>query len=152
MALEPERFEFAGPLLIAGSDRYYAFEDRAGIAGQWSGFDPRPEIAADRAAYGVCHQMDARGFRYLCGVRLADEGDVPEGADVVRVPAQRYAVFVHRGHVSTLCETCDAACREWLPASGMLPPKEPVMLERYGETFDPTALSGEIEVWVAVRT
>jgi AraC family transcriptional regulator len=151
MALQPVRFETAGPMLIAGHDQYYSFQERGGIAGQWSAFDPMPQLSVECAGYGVCHRMDARGFRYFCGVRVGREDGLPEGVQVLRLPAQRYAVFVHRGHVATLWQTCDAVGRHWLPTCGLLPARDPVMLERYDNAFDPRTGMGEVEVWLALR-
>lgn len=150
MALEPQRFETAGPMMFAGTDEYYTYAERGGVAGQWSRFDPMPEFSAECAGYGVSHAMDGRGFRYLCGVRVAGEDGLPERAATLCVPAQRYAVFLHRGHVSALGATCEAMMCDWLPRSGATPAAQPVMLERYGEAFDPATGSGVVEVWFAL--
>lgn len=152
MPLEPERFESAGPMTLAGTDQYYAFAERGGVADQWSTFNPLPDLAVECAGYGVSHAMDERGFRYLCGVRVAGESGLPDGLEVVRLPSRRYAVFIHRGHVSTLCRTCDAIFRDWLPASGCAPAEDAVMMERYAERFDPRTGSGEVEIWLALRS
>jgi AraC family transcriptional regulator len=138
---------------IAGIDEYYTYTRRGEIPAQWARFASRTEAVPHTmgdAAYGVSHAMGEQGFRYLTGVEVEDATDVPAGYDSIRLPAQRYAVFTHRGSVATLSDTCEAIAMEWLPASGLAPAAEGVMLERYGEKFDPATLSGEVEVWVAV--
>ncbi|WP_204301640.1 GyrI-like domain-containing protein, partial [Stenotrophomonas maltophilia] len=59
-----------------------------------------------QTCYGVCHNSDEDGnFDYLCGVEVAGFADLPRDFDRLRVPAQRYAVFSHRAHISTIRRT-----------------------------------------------
>jgi AraC family transcriptional regulator len=70
----------------------------------------------------------------------------------VKIPAQKYAIFCHRGHVSKLKDTAAAIWHEWLPAShrNVSHPLggAPQMIEYYAENFDPETGFGDIEVWL----
>jgi AraC family transcriptional regulator len=57
-------------------------------------------------AYGVCTNGDDAGnFDYIAGVEVSDFSDLPRDFFRVRIPEQRYAVFTHRDHVSTIRHT-----------------------------------------------
>ena len=71
----------------------------------------------------------------------------------VTLPPKTYAVFPHRGHVTKLNETVDAAWK-WLPQSDRQLDQsdaQPTFIERYGERFDPKTGYGDIEVWFPVK-
>jgi AraC family transcriptional regulator len=67
----------------------------------------------------------------------------------VRIPEQRYAVFTHKEHISTIRRTFAAIWNHWLPASKMCVADAP-NFERYEETFDPATGNGGLEIWVPV--
>ena len=79
---------------------------------------------------------------------------LPADFNVVSIPAQRYAVFAHHGHVSKLGETfCDAIERPVAPHDPTAvhhSENSPDLFERYGEGFDPKTGTGDIEVWVPI--
>ena len=68
----------------------------------------------------------------------------------VRIPEQRYAVFTHRDHISTIRRTVNTIWNHWLPASGLKAADAP-NFERYDENFDPLTGNGGLEIWVPVR-
>jgi uncharacterized protein YndB with AHSA1/START domain/predicted transcriptional regulator YdeE len=150
----PARFEAGLPMLIAGLSERYGFDRRGEIPRQWARFAPyigavENQIAA--AAFGAM-SLRANGFDYMSGVHVWDADDLPNGFSVLRVPARRYAVFPHKGHVSSLADTVRAIMHEWLPESGFALDGAPELVEVYGESFNLTAGAGDIEVWVAVRS
>ncbi|MGF1623849.1 MAG: GyrI-like domain-containing protein [Alphaproteobacteria bacterium] len=126
----------------------------AGIPAQWLRFAPhigRVPGEVDGAAYGVCIDRcsgDGQSFDYIAGVEVASTAAAPEGLSPLSLPARRYAVFHHPGHVSSLPDTIEAIWRTWLPGSGEQPAGEPAFLERYGEAFDPLTGAGGMEIWV----
>ncbi len=67
----------------------------------------------------------------------------------LRIPEQRYAVFTHRGHVSTIRRTHNTIWTTWLPQSGHDVADAP-HFERYGDDFDGQAGVGGIEVWLPI--
>jgi AraC family transcriptional regulator len=152
--LQPPRFEISRPLLIAGVAERYNHENCAGIPGQWQRFHQSVADIPDRigkVAYGVCcNGDDAGNFDYIAGAEVSDFSGLPREFSRVRVPGQRYAVFTHRGHISTIRRTVDAIWNHWLPASGLKAADAP-NFERYDENFDPLTGDGGLEIWVPVK-
>lgn len=153
--LPPPRFEDGEPLLIAGLSERYNCEASMGIPSQWQRFNEyfgKVPGQIGRIAYGVCHNTDDAGnFDYLCGVEVSDFSSVPDTLSHVRVPAQRYAVFTHREHISSIRRTWNTIWNAWLPASGHTPADAP-NFERYSEQFDPVTGMGGVEIWLPLKT
>jgi AraC family transcriptional regulator len=151
------RFENGKALAIAGSRQHYRPEAMSGIAAQWERFMPRiGNIPGQvgRVAYGACF-TGKDGIDYLAGVEVADTSKTPKDLASVHVPAQRYAVFSHQGHVSTLHGTLEAIGGNWQSAWGRKKAETkgaPAFFERYGESFDPKTGKGDIEVWIPVES
>ena len=102
-------------------------------------------------AYGVCcNGDDAGNFDYIAGVEVSDFSDLPREFAGVRIPGQKYAVFTHRDHISTIRRTVNTIWNQWLPASGLKVADAP-NFERYDENFDPLSGNGGLEIWVPVR-
>jgi AraC family transcriptional regulator len=152
--LQPPRFETSKPLLIAGVGERYDCEGSAGIAGQWNRFhqsEPRIAGRIGKVAYGVCcNGDDAGNFDYIAGVEVSDFSDLPREFSRVRIPEQRYAVFTHSEHISTIRRTVGTIWNHWLPSSGLKAADAP-NFERYDEKFDPVTGNGGLEIWVPVR-
>ena len=145
--ITPTRFVNGEAMQLAGTEKRYTFATMPDIPAQWQQF-PVPE---GKVAYGVItNAPGGEGFDYMVAVATSDLDAIP--ADFVRkeIPAQRYAVFAHDGHVSTMCETFDVIFRIWLPSSGLELTHRPDSLERYGERFDPESGTGDTEIWVPV--
>jgi AraC family transcriptional regulator len=152
--LQAPRFEIAKPLLVTGIAERYNHENCAGIPGQWQRFHQSvAEIPGriGKVAYGVCcNGDDAGNFDYIAGVEVPDFSDLPHEFSPVRIPAQRYAVFTHRDHISTIRRTVNTIWNHWLPASGLKAADAP-NFERYDENFDPLTGNGGFEIWIPVR-
>ena len=104
-----------------------------------------------KVAYGVCcNGDDAGNFDYIAGVEVADFSDLPREFARVRIPEQKYAVFTHAEHISTIRRTVNTIWNHWLPISGMKAADAP-SFERYDEKFDPATGNGGLEIWVPVR-
>jgi len=157
--LEPPRFESGKALLIAGLHSRYTAETMHNLPTQWQRLAPHiGKIAGQigRATYGMCWQArDGGGIEYLSGVEVSGFAGLPTEFTVVSIPAQRYAVFSHRGHVSELYQTCDAISK-WFPefgyqcAGGGADGAD--FFERYTEEFDPRTGMGGMEVWVPIKS
>ena len=103
-------------------------------------------------AYGVRSNFDEQGnFDYLCGVEVPDFSRLPSETSRLRIPAQRYAVFSHREHISTIRRTWHTIWTRWLPESGHEPLDAPDF-ERYGENFDSRAGIGDVEIWIPLKS
>lgn len=104
-----------------------------------------------RTAYGVNFNGDESGdFDYLCGVEVREFGSQPPSVQRLRIGAQRYAVFAHAEHVSTIRRTHHTIWTSWLPAAGLFVVDAP-FFERYGENFDGATGRGGVEIWLPVE-
>jgi AraC family transcriptional regulator len=153
--LKPPRFETSKPLLVAGiSERCTPENGGAGIPNQWQQFHQKVDGTPARignVAYGVCcNGDDAGNFDYVAGIEVADFSDLPREFARVRIPEQKYAVFTHAEHVSTIRRTVHTIWNHWLPISGMKAADAP-SFERYDEKFDPATGNGGLEIWIPVR-
>lgn len=156
--LEAPRIENGKALLIAGLRNRYITENMAKIPAQWQRFAPyigRVPGQVGHVAYGLCFlPQGAPGLEYLSGVEVSTCSGVPAEFSCVSIPAQRYAVFLHREHVSKLRETCDLIDK-WLPGSGheslCAVAGAPNLFERYTEMFNPQTGMGGVEVWVPIK-
>ena len=150
--LEPEIKE-AGPLLLAGARDYVAYSEISGVPRIWERLFPHLEWPrrVDACTYGACFAAGppGEGTDYLAAIAVESLEDLPKGLVGASLPAKRYSIFPHEGHVSTISETSAAIMDEWLPRSGeQLDDGELTLLERYGEAFDPVSGRGGIELWV----
>jgi AraC family transcriptional regulator len=139
--LQAPRFETAKAFLVAGvGDRFSHEKSAAHIPGR-----------IGQVAYGVCcNGDDAGNFDYIAGVEVSDFSDLPREFSKVRIPEQRYAVFTHREHVSTVRRTVNTIWNHWLPAAGLKIADAP-NFERYDSNFDFLTGNGGFEIWVPVR-
>jgi AraC family transcriptional regulator len=153
--LKPPRFETGKALLVAGVGERCTHENGgAGIPNQWQRFHQTVANIPDRVgpvAYGVCCNGDDSGnFDYIAGVEVSDFSDLPREFSRVRIPGQKYAVFTHSDHISTIRRTVNTIWNHWLPSSGMKAADAP-NFERYDEKFDPLTGNGGLEIWIPVK-
>src|SRR5712671_2932723 len=153
--LELPRFVSGKRLLIAGLGERYTWETGAGIPSQWQRFLPHlGQIPGQlgRTAYGVCSNSDEAGnFDYVCGVEVKDFSGLPRDWTRVRIPEQRYAIFLQREHISTIRSTWNTIWNNWLPESGYEVVDAP-NFERYGDDFDSVTGTGGFEIWIPIKT
>jgi AraC family transcriptional regulator len=153
--LKPPRFETSKPLLVAGVGERVTHENGgAGIPNQWQRFQQSAHNIPGRIgklAFGVCcNGDDAGNFDYIAGVEVTDFSDLPREFSRVRIPEQKYAVFTHSEHISTIRRTVNTIWNHWLPMSGMKAADAP-NFERYDEKFDPLTGNGGLEIWIPVK-
>jgi AraC family transcriptional regulator len=153
-SLNAPRFTTSKPLLIAGLGERYTWESGAAIPGQWQRFHQSVANIPGRigpVAYGVCcNGDDAGNFDYIAGVEVSDFSGLPREFTSVRIPEQKYAVFTHSDHISTIRRTITTIWNQWLPVSGQKAADAPGF-ERYDANFDPLTGNGGLEIWVPVR-
>lgn len=147
------RIETRPAFLVAGLRARYGEEASAQIPSQWQQFMPYLGAIGQQLGnetYGVGYNGDDEGhIDYLSGVAVADFSDLPAELATLRIPAQRYVVFDHTDHVSTINRTWSYIWSHWLPASGYQLADAP-FFEQYGETFDPVSGLGGFELWVPI--
>jgi AraC family transcriptional regulator len=161
VVLQPPRFVETQPMRLAGLSGHFTPATMREIPRLWQRFGPmldRNEVPTQvgRTTYGIgFHCFDGSPtFEYQCAVEVTGWDGLPIELRHLELPAMRWAVFEHRGHVSGLGETIEAIHQRWLPTSGLAAdhrPGLPDFLERYGERFDPVSGLGDLEVWYPVR-
>jgi len=157
LPLAPPRFVEGKSLLVAGLGGHFTYEtSTAGIPSLWQRFAPHighvPGQTGGMTGYGVCVNADDNGaFDYIAGVEVKGFDGLSDDFARVRIPAQSYAVFTHREHISAIKASFDTIFRDWLPKSGRSPTEGPCY-ELYDERFDPQSGNGEVEIWIPVKS
>jgi AraC family transcriptional regulator len=150
----PPRFETHEPLLLAGLVERYTCQSPQGIPDQWQRFNPylgHLSGQVGKAAYGVSYNFDNdSNFDYMCGVEVKGSWDLPIGFQILQLPAQKYAVFKHSGHVAGIRGTFAAIWSKWFPESGCKAAEAPTF-ERYGQEFNPLTGMGGFEIWIPIQ-
>lgn len=153
--LDPPRFVQTDTILIAGIGERYAKGGDPAIPSQWQRFVPHIDHIPHQVGavtYGIGANFDEEGaFDYICGVEVSRFADLPEGFTTLRIPARRYAVFLHKGHIATVPATMKAIWTEWLPSSGHKLADAP-FFERYDQRFNPQTGQGEVELWLPLES
>lgn len=128
----------------------------------WREFIPRiPEIAGKTGTDLISVQVYAPGqdmatfnlhtpFERWAAVEVSDSSFVPQGMEVLSIPAGWYAVFLHRGGPATAAQTFGFIHHTWLPASGWEWDARP-QFEILGEKYKHHHPDSEEEVWIPVR-
>lgn len=134
---------------ISGLKRHYTAQTRSGIPQHWSEFVEQAARAGVRGDYfGVCcDAQEGCEFQYLTGAELAPGAALPSGWETIELPARRYAVFVHSGHVSAIPQTLEKIWGRWAPDCGLALAAVPCF-ERYTGQFNPQTGLGGMEIWV----
>ena len=161
--LAPPRIEQRGLLLIAGLGGRYSSDTHQNIPALWRSFQPHlgnvpgQVFAAGQRlkggrTFGVCYNIDDDcNFDYLAGVEVSGFSDLPAEFARLRIPAQRYAIFTHSEHVSTMRNVAVTIWTKWLPESGYEAVDAPY-LEYCGEEFDGRTGLGGFQMWIPVKT
>ena len=153
--LEAPRIEDGRDLKIAGLSGRFTFETNQAIPALWQRFIPHLGNIPGQVGwttYGICSNGDDAGsFDYTCGVEVSELADVQSDLECIRIPARRYLVFTHRGHISTIRSTVYSIWNKYLPGSGHQSACAPDF-ELYDERFDPDSGTGEVEIWIPIKS
>ncbi|HTV71622.1 MAG TPA: AraC family transcriptional regulator [Rhizobiaceae bacterium] len=152
--LEAPRIVDKKEMLIVGIGQRYEYGPMMdGIPAQWQRFQPHmgniPQATGDGADYGIVTNSDGAGFDYICGEEVSDFSGATGELTRLRIPAQRYAVFARKDHISNLRNVMHAIMSDWLPNSPHKMADAP-LLERYGPEFDGISGNGGWEIWVPI--
>jgi len=149
--LPTPRIEAAGEILVVGQGARVAFDGDPSIPVLWRRFAPHLGEIEGRAQpipIGIMRDIDDEGrFDYVCAAEVRAFVAMPRGMIRLRIPARRYAVFRHDGHVSTLGATYAAIWEEGLPGHDLTFAPAPI-IERHAPTFDTLTGLGGMEVWI----
>lgn len=152
--LSEPRFVEGEAMLIAGLGERFTFDKSQGIAGLWQRFVPHIGCIPGQLGWETfglcCNPRDDGSFEYIAGVRVSRVDELPAGFTQQRLLARRYAVFLHRGHISAIHQTFAAIFQHWLPNAGLQVADAPEF-ERYSADFDPLAGTGQVEIWVPLQ-
>lgn len=138
---------------VVGISAQCSFENTSAIPTLWQNFNAREDEVASAAgaAYGVCCDADGTGtFRYVAGMEADQDLSIPKGMSDVHVPAGRYAVFEHQGHVSGLPKTVYSIWNKALSDNDLSPRFAPDF-EVYDKRFDVQTGRGLVEIWIPVE-
>jgi AraC family transcriptional regulator len=102
------------------------------------------------SGYGAICGFDPKTqtMEYMCAAEVSSFDALPKELGRMRVPAVRYAVFLHEGNVATIQQTW-AEVFAWLPTSGFRSANTPDF-ERYDERFDAATGDGAVEIWLGI--
>jgi AraC family transcriptional regulator len=154
-SLEEPEILTEGPLLFIGLPQRVDFASAPRLVpAVWQRFMPHYDSIPDKAnpiPVGVTTNLDDDGnFDYVAAVEVKRFGDVRAPLVKLTVPKQTYAVFQHRGHISTVGQTFDAIWNDWLSFHGKTTADGP-SLERANPGFDTMTGNGGETLWVPLR-
>jgi AraC family transcriptional regulator len=149
---EPPRVEQGGSMTLVGLSMVCTENIARDIPALWQRFGALIGEIPDRlgsTTYGVCRQDHAGRVEYLCAVEASGTDDVPPHFSRWELAPQRYAVFSHAQHVSTIRETIHHIFGKRLAQAGLTHAAAP-FFERYGPEFNLATGTGGVEIWVPV--
>jgi AraC family transcriptional regulator len=155
--LPPPRIIDCDPLLIAGLVERHDCLRPEEVPAQWQRFTPHigniPN-GVGLAAYGIVSDLffGGDGFQYMSGVEVSDVFDLQPELSALRFPAQRYAAFVHAGHVAHIRPTIHTIFNRAIEELALDVGDLPNFIEYYGPDFDPEAGEGGVEIWVPLKS
>ena len=152
-SIEPARYENGRAMFLGGLRRLHPYsESGSSIAEQWRQFQSMGRIPGQLGTnvYGVMCGHNPEGFEYMCAVEVETLTGLPDSVGRMRIQApQEYAVFEHRGHVSTIRTTWERIF-EWLSSSASCQSAHKPDFEVYSKTFDPLSGASVIEIWISI--
>ena len=153
--LQPVRYEQGRPMLFAGLRRKHTFAGMShDIPRQWEDFQNLGVLPGQvgTTAYGAICDGDppSQTMEYMCAVEVQSFDGLPKELGRMRVPAVRYAVFLHEGNVASIQSTWRQIFERWLPSSGMRSANTPDF-EVYDERFAGESGEGGVELWLGVQ-
>ncbi len=89
-------------------------------------------------------------FNYMAAFRVKEFNTNIAGISTFTVPAQKYAVFVHKGSVNTLGKTYDYIMKQWLPNSPYVSGGI-CDLELYGRDFKMNSPKSKIYIYISLK-
>jgi len=152
--LEPARFVDQPKLCIVGLAECCSFDTVITIPAQWRRFMESYQAIPhkrDEIPVGLSYIPNEDGeFQYVCGVEVYRFEEHPLELLKLEIQPRRYAVFEHRGHVSTIFETYRGIWNEAMPATGRTAADAPI-IERHNPAFDPRTGEGGLTLWIPLN-
>jgi AraC family transcriptional regulator len=153
--LDPPRIVDAPIMRVVGLAEWCSFDTIITIPAQWQRFmacyDAIPHKRHD-IPIGVTYSADDDGqFQYMCGVEVDRFGERSRELQHLEIEPRQYAMFEHRGHVSTIYDTYRTIWDEAMPATGRAVADAPV-IERHNPTFSPRTGEGGLTLWIPLAS
>ena len=153
--LDPPRVVDDQIVLVVGLAERCSFDTTITIPAQWQRFmecyDAIPN-KRDHIPIGVNYSADDDGqFQYMCGAEVHRFGERSRELLHLEIRPRQYAVFEHRGHVSTIYETYRSIWNEAMPATGRAVADAPV-IERHNPAFNPRTGEGGLTLWIPLAS
>ncbi len=131
----------------------------------WERFSPREKHIKDIAIPNVAlevsfdtKEIQIEGtekkdyeFFVIVGLAVKNIDDIPEGMTYKKVPAHKYAKFVHKGPISNIMETYNYIYNEWLPKSGHEYDWEACEVEWYDNRFKIDEADSEFDIYIPIE-
>lgn len=152
MALSEPKFTEGRPMLLTGIRQVHAFSQmQLGIPQQWEKFNAARAGMTQKSpvTYGVSCGVSPAGIEYMCAFEVESFDEAPAEFGRLRVETQKYAVFTHTGHISSIGQEFNQIVYEWLPNSGFQSAHKPDF-EKYDERYDAATGNGEVEIWISI--
>ena len=118
-SMTPKMVEL-GKLFMVGMG-YYGDNEQGEIPRLWSKFCPKMDTIANRkgcCAYGLCIEPDDYKetgiFEYVAALEVESLKEIPLGMVGKVIPANRYAVFTHKGPITGLRDTYENIYGKWV--------------------------------------
>jgi AraC family transcriptional regulator len=146
------RYSDGRAMLVAGMRQHHPFvESGHRIPEQWRALEALGRIPGQvgEALYGVMCGHDPTGIEFMCGVEVDAFAGLPAELGRMRLAAQSYAVFVHRGPASGLLMTWERILREWLPGSGYQSAHAPDF-EVHDRHLAARTDRDDVEIWISL--
>jgi AraC family transcriptional regulator len=144
--------ELASRTLACLPERF-SFEEMKNIPSLWRRFMtiyPTIDGKIDRIPVGVMGAVGDDGwFEYACAVHVQPSAPLPPTLQRLALPAHRYAVFEHAGHVSRIRGTYQQIWDRALAENNWTMAPQPG-LEFHNSTFDPSTGEGGLTIWIPV--
>ena len=153
--LDPPRIVDGQHMRVVGLAARCSFETTITIPAQWQRFmdcyDAIP-FKRDEIPIGVNDLADDDGqFLYVCGAEVHQFSKRSRELVHLEISPRQYAVFEHRGHVSTIYETYRTIWNEAMPATDRAVADAPI-IERHNPAFNPRTGNGGLTLWIPLAS
>jgi len=125
----------------------------------WDRFNARRNeitFADPGVTYGVSTAIEDKNsmthqaeLRYIAGAEVSPLRGIPEGFEIVQIPAGLYAVFTHKGLIRDLGPSIKFAYSHWIPRSGRKIRNAP-HFELYDARFLHDSPDSELDICIPV--
>ena len=157
--MKPEIVRRSADLAVGMGDSFVRGATEA-ISELWKRFLPRMHEISNQKEYqlGLCmaqhasiQKKEGNSFIYVAAVAVDSAETVPKGMVLCQTAEATYAKFTHVGPIAEIKHTVEYIWGTWIPKCGYELLDSPDF-ELYDKRFDPATASGEVDIYVPVKT